>query len=305
MPKPEIKQTAIGGSAVIEGVMMRGPSKTALSVRSPEGAIKTEIEDNRPAPRAAKWPLVRGVVNFAISVSGSFRAILRSAELAGLDAGEKGKFELYLEKRFGKSAMRVLSPFVAVLSVALSLGLLVVLPSLFCDLFAMPAGLRPAAEGVLKLVIFALYLALVSRMKEMRRVFAYHGAEHKAIAAYEAGEALTVESARGHSRFHRRCGTSFIFIVLIVSVAVFAAVNAPTWGLRIGLKIALTPVIVGLAYEVIRFAGRRDNALTRALSAPGLAMQRLTTREPDDGQLEVALASLRAVLPEAGEDDRW
>lgn len=308
-------KSKIGGQALIEGVMMRGIDQASMSVRLPNGEIDTETWEVGSLNRSwyHKTPIVRGVVNFIGSMITGYKCMMKSAEKAGLEEedsdGQPSKFDLWLEKHLGEHLMKIVGVVAVVLGVVLALGLFMLLPILAVKgleyLFPL-GGFKTLIEGVIKIVIFILYLALVSQMKEIRRVFEYHGAEHKSIACYEAGEELTVENVKRFTRFHPRCGTSFILIVLVISILVFSVV---TWEisalLRMALKLALLPVVMGLAYEIIKLAGRYDNIVTRIVSAPGLWLQRLTTREPDDGQMEVAIAALTAVLPQNKEEDQW
>lgn len=298
---------------MIEGVMMRGIDKAAMSVRVPDGSIDTEVWDVGSLNRAwyHKTPIIRGVVNFIGSMLTGYRCMMKSAEKAGMEdefEGEPSKFDLWLEKHLGDKIMKLVGVVAAVLGIALALVLFMFLPALAVKglNYLIPVGgFRTLLEGIIKIVIFILYLALVSRMKEIKRVFEYHGAEHKSIACYEAGEELTPENVKKFTRFHPRCGTSFILIVLVISIIVFSVVTWSSLLVRVLLKLALLPVVMGLAYEVIKLAGRYDNPITRVISAPGLWLQRLTTREPNDGQMEVAIASLKAVLPDSREEDRW
>lgn len=222
--------------------------------------------------------------------------------------GKPSKFDLWLEKHLGEHMMKIVGVVAMVFGVALALVLFMFLPALAVkgiQLLFDPGIFKSLIEGLIKIIIFVLYLALVSRMKEIKRVFGYHGAEHKSIACYEAGEELTVENVRKHTRFHPRCGTSFILIVLVIGILVFSVVTWSSLWMRVVLKLALLPVVMGVAYEIIKLAGRYDNVVTRIISAPGLWLQRLTTNEPDDSQIEVAITALTAVLPDNKEEDQW
>ncbi len=311
--KKSCHKSKIGGQALIEGVMMRGIDKVAMSVRVPDGSIDTETWDAGSLNRAwyHKTPIVRGVVNFIGSMITGYRCMMKSAEKAGMEEefeGEPSKLDLWIEKHFGDKVMKLVGVVAVVFGVALALLLFMFLPALAVkglDYLIPVGGFRTLLEGIIKIVIFILYLALVSRMKDIRRVFEYHGAEHKSIACYEAGEELTPENVKKFTRFHPRCGTSFILIVLVISIIVFSVVTWSSLWVRVLLKLALLPVVMGLAYEVIKLAGRYDNPVTRVISAPGLWLQRLTTREPDESQMEVAIESLKAVLPDNKEEDRW
>ncbi len=312
--KRENFKTSVGGQAVMEGVMMRGPERWCLAVRTPEGEIVTEEHEVKKRPWA-RWPFVRGVFSFVDSMLMGYRTLMRSAELSMGETfaeEEASKFDKWVERRFGAKAMNAVMAVSAVLGVALAVLLFMFLPTAFVNFlgrFGELGYFKALIEGGIKIGVFLLYLALVSRMKEIRRVFSYHGAEHKTIYCYEAGDELTVENVRGHSRFHPRCGTSFIFIVLILSILVNSLLPWPAVAggafVRVGLKLLMLPLIMSLSFEIIRFAGRHDNVLTRIVSAPGMWVQRLTTREPDDGMIEVAVAAVTPVLPENKEEAAW
>ena len=255
-------------------------------------------------------PIVRGVVGMVESFILSFHVLNISAEAFGLEEGEPSKFEKWLDKHFGKNIMDFVMALGTVLGVALALGLFVWLPAFLISLLDKGLGATPdhsiiggwktVFEGILKILIFIGYLAGVSLMKDIRRTFEYHGAEHKSIFCYESGEDLTVENVKKQQRFHPRCGTSFIFVILIISIAVNSLpfVSWDNLALRVITKLALLPIVVGLGFEFIMYAGKHDNTLTRILSAPGLWMQRITTREPDDEQIECAITALKSALPE-------
>ncbi len=308
------KKTSIGGQALIEGVMMRGVGKAAMAVRLPDGTIDVEIQKTKLAKDKSfvfRMPFVRGVFNFIDNMIFGYKYLMKSAEKSGLDLEEsESKFDKWLEKHFGNKIMTVVSAIAMVFGVVLAIGLFILAPMGVVWLLekAVPlGGFKTLIEGLIKIAVFVAYLALVSQTKDIRRVFEYHGAEHKSIACYEAGDELTVENVKKYKRFHPRCGTSFLLIVLIVSILVYSLIQF-SWGnllLRAALKILLLPIIVGISYEIIKLAGRYDNVFTRILSAPGLWIQRFTTREPDDSQIEVAIASLKPVLPEENENDNW
>lgn len=308
--KKEKFKTSIGGQALIEGVMMRGPSLLAIAVRDPAGEIQVETQPVRRNP-VARVPILRGIVSFVDSLLVGYRALMRSAEISMTEeelAEEESRFDRWMREHLGEKAMNVMMTTSALLGGVLAIVLFMVLPTFLTGLLDRVVALgflRSVVEGLIKLALFILYLFAISRMKEVSRLFRYHGAEHKTIATYEAGEPLTVENVRPSSRFHPRCGTSFLLLVLIISILVFSLVPWSSTLGRAGLKLLLLPLVMGLSYEVIKFAGRHDNALTRIISAPGLWLQRLTTAEPDDGMIEVAIASVKAVLPKEGEDDRW
>lgn len=292
----------------MEGIMMRGPEKACLAVRKADGTIYTEEE---PVKRY-KWqkiPLVRGVCSLVVSLSSGYRYLMKSAELSMDDEQVKpDKFDLWVEKHFGEKGAKVITTVAAFLGVALALLLFIYLPALLTGLLdkAVPLGYWKAViEGVIKAALFIGYVAVVGCMSDIHRVFCYHGAEHKTIACYEAGEALTPENARRHTRFHPRCGTSFLLITVLLSILVGGLLPWGNMLVRVLCKLAVLPVIMGVSYEIIQFCGRHDNWLTRAVSAPGLWLQRLTTKEPDDGMLEVAIAAVTPVLPAKPEDAAW
>ncbi len=297
-------KTSIGGQAVIEGVMMRGPKLTALSVRMPDQSISTETWDT---PNSNKWykktPFIRGVFNFVESLTDGYKSLMKAAEKAGLDDEEEepSKFEQKLRQLLGDKFMPFLQGCILLFSLAMALFFFAFLPTtlvgFFKDYINHPLALS-ALEGLTKIAILILYLALISNMSDIKRVFMYHGAEHKTIFCYEHGEELTVENVRKYTRFHPRCGTSFLVIVLLLSILVSSMVSWDNLWMRVGLKVLCLPIIMSLSYECIKFAGRHDNLFTRILSAPGLWTQRLTTREPDDSMIEVAIASMKKVMPE-------
>lgn len=305
-------KTSIGGQAVIEGVMMRGPKKLATSVRKPDGEIVTDV---RPVSsvlqknKFLKLPIVRGCVSFVESLVTGVRCLMFSAEFFDTEDEEQapGKFDLWLEKTFGDKLKDYVIYFSVFLSLILSIGLFIMLPSFIANLFKMQTGMaKTLLEGTIRIALFILYLVLVSQMNDIKRVFMYHGAEHKSIACYEAGMELTPENARNCSRFHPRCGTSFLLIVMVISFFMFLIIPTEvTWIGRVGYRLLLLPVVAGVSYEIIKFAGRHNNVLTRIISAPGLWLQRLTTREPDDSMIEVAIASLTAVMPQDKEEAKW
>lgn len=293
--------------------MMRGVGKTAMAVRLPDSTIDVEVQKTKLAKDKSpvfRIPFVRGVFNFIDSMAFGYKCLMKSAEKAGVEDEPESKFDKWLSEHLGDKLMKVVSAISVLFGVIIAVGLFVVLPMVIVKLLemAVPLGwFKTVVEGVIKIILFVSYLALVSRMKDIRRVFEYHGAEHKSIACYEAGEELTVENVKKYKRFHPRCGTSFLLIVLIISILVFSVIQF-SWGnllLRAALKILLLPIVVGISYEIIKLAGRYDNIVTRIISAPGMWLQRFTTAEPDDSQIEVALASLKPVLPEEGENDNW
>lgn len=324
-----LRRTTIGGQALIEGIMMRGVSKGAMAVRKKDGTIDLEEWDLPERKWYQKCPFVRGIFNFVLQLKDGMTYMNKSMEKSGYledeEDEEPSKFEKWLEKTFGKSIVAVISVIGAVLGVALALLLFLFVPTwIFTGIQALCGSVdispfRSLFEGILKIGIYILYLWLTSLMSDIRRTYEYHGAEHKTIATYEAGEELTVENVKKHTRFHPRCGTSFIFLVLAVSILVYSIVPINSemfiaWFgvgkfvadlIRIACKLILLPIVVGIGYELIKIAGRYDNIATRIISAPGLAMQRLTTREPDDLQIECAIAAITPCLPKEGENDQW
>lgn len=295
-------KSKIGGQALIEGIMMLGSDKGAMACRMPDGSIDLETwqENNgKNAPWYKKTPLVRGCVNFVVSLIKGYKYMMKSAEKQFTEE----------EKEESGSVMYQISMYVGiVLGLVLAVGLFVFLPKFLVGLMPTVKSLsilRSIVEGLVKIAIFVLYMYLISLTKDIRRQYMYHGAEHKTIACHEAELPLTVENVRKQTRFHKRCGTSFIFIVLFVSIFVMCFVPFTVTWQRVVASLALLPLIVGISYECIRLAGNNDNLFTRILSAPGLAMQRITTREPDDSMIEVAIAALRECIPADRADDKW
>lgn len=304
------KKTSIGGQALIEGIMMRGPVLTSMATRMPDGSIDVETWNTHKGsktPWTRKTPFIRGIFNMVDSMVVGYHCLMKSAEKAGVEE-EPTKFDKWLEKKLGHNMMKVLGGFAAVLGVALAAVLFIFIPtglsSLLKPLIGAGIGLS-LIEGLIKVIILVGYMWLCSRMKDMRRVFEYHGAEHKSVACYEAGLPLTVENVRPQRRFHPRCGTSFLFLVVFISIIVGSFISWDNPAIRILLKLALIPVVVGISYELIKLAGRSDGILTRIISAPGMWLQRITTCEPDDSQIECAIAALEAVIPEDENADRW
>lgn len=304
------KKTSIGGQALIEGIMMRGPVLTSMATRMPDGSIDVETWNTHKGsktPWTRKTPFIRGIFNMVDSMVVGYSCLMKSAEKAGVEE-EPTKFDKWLEKKLGHNMMKMLGGFAAVLGVALAAVLFIFIPtglsSLLKPLIGTGVGLS-LIEGLIKVIILVGYMWLCSRMKDMRRVFEYHGAEHKSVACYEAGLPLTVENIRPQRRFHPRCGTSFLFLVVFISIIVGSFISWDNPAIRMLLKLALIPVVVGISYELIKLAGRSDGILTRIISAPGMWLQHITTCEPDDGQIECAIAALEAVIPEDENADRW
>jgi len=304
--------TSIGGQALIEGIMMRGPEKIAIVVRGKDGLVE-KVDEFNPIRNRVKFfglPFIRGVVNFGGSMAIGMRSIMFSADhLPEEEQEEPTKFDLWLERKLGsEKAEKAILTFAVILGVALSVGLFMLLPTLLAGLvtgFIENAIARNLIEGLLRITIFLTYLWLTSKMNQIRRVWAYHGAEHKAIYCYEKRLPLTVENVRAQSPLHPRCGTSFLFIVMLVSILVFSLTTWDSLLVRFALRIALLPIVVAISYEIIRFAGRYDNFLTRIISAPGKALQRFTTREPDDDMIEVAIKALEHVMPDDEAQAKW
>lgn len=304
------KKTSIGGQALIEGIMMRGPVLTSMATRMPDGSIEVETWDTHKSgktPWTRRAPFIRGIFNMVDSMVVGYSCLMKSAEKAGVEE-EPTKFDRWLEEKLGDNMMKVLGGFAVVLGVALAAVLFIFIPtglsSLLKPLIGAGIGLS-LIEGLIKVIILVGYMWLCSRMKEIHRVFEYHGAEHKSIACYEAGLPLTVENIRPQRRFHPRCGTSFLFLVVFISIIVGSFISWDNPAIRMLLKLALIPVVVGISYELIKLAGRSDGILTRIISAPGMWLQRITTCEPDDSQIECAIAALNAVIPEDENADRW
>ena len=321
-------KTSIGGQALIEGIMMRGPEKDAVAVRT-NGEIKLEVTPRKVRPKKSftTWPLIRGAVNFFDSQVVGVKALMRSADLSpeGFEEEEPSKFDLWLEKKLGSESFQKMILGVAVFfGLGLSILLFFMLPMVivgFLDQWVHSNLALNLIEGLVRMCIFMTYMLLVSRMKDMKRVFAYHGAEHKTIRCYEAGLPLTVENVRAQTRLHPRCGTSFLLVVMVISILVFSVASSLLLMLIPGLealrgtflyrlimilfKLLLLPLVVSITYEINRWAGRHDNWFTKILTAPGMWLQNFTTNEPDDTMIEVGIAAVQAVLPEEEGADRW
>ena len=312
-----IHKTSIGGQAVIEGVMMRGPEKIATAVRKPDGEITVKCDPLGQIRKSkfVKLPIIRGCVNFFDSMILGIKSLMFSAKFFEVDdegnqiEEEPGKFEKWLEEKLGsEKAMNAAIYLSVCFSLVLSVGLFILLPTVivgFLKGLIENHILLTLCEGVVRIGIFLIYLSLVAQMKDIKRVFMYHGAEHKTIHCYECGEELTVENVKKHTRLHPRCGTSFLLIVMVISIIVFSFISWDNPILRLVLRLALLPVVAGLSYEIIKLAGRYDNLVTRIISKPGMWLQYITTNEPDSSQIEVAIESLKAVIPENKEDDKW
>ena len=325
-PKEQFK-TMIGGQALIEGIMMRGPEKDAIVVRTKEG-LKLDVKPRKVHKKGsfATWPLIRGAVGFFDSQVTGVKALMQSADLAPEEEQEQpSKFDLWLEKKLGNEKFQKVVLGVAVaIGLGMSIALFFLLPMViggFFDQWIESNLVLNLVEGLIRMIIFGVYMILMSRMNEMRRVFAYHGAEHKTIRCYEAGLPLTVDNVRKMTRLHPRCGTSFLLVVMLLSILVFSVASSAllalvpalasiqgTFGYRmlmIGYKLLLLPLVVAIAYEINRWVGRNDNWFTRILTAPGMWFQNFTTNEPDDAMIEVGIAAVEAVLPEKEGADLW
>lgn len=317
------KITSIGGSALIEGIMMRGPKRTTVCVRTGENDIYSEdisIKTLASVCPIFKLPLIRGIAGLVDSMRLSYKSLMLAADKA-LEAGEieeeePSKIEKWLDEKFGDKLVKVMMVIAAIFGVLIAVGLFFFLPSFLFDLSSnfVPAFKgdseltvfwKSVFEGIMKIVLFLLYIILCSRMTEMKRVFMYHGAEHKTIFCYENELELNVENVKKMSRFHPRCGTSFIVLMLIVGIVIGLFIPVAPFGigwLRPVIKILLLPLSCGVGYELIKICGKHDNKLTRIIAAPGLWAQRITTKEPDDKMIEVAIEAIKAVIPDDGSD---
>ena len=324
MSKQTKKITSIGGSALIEGIMMRGPKRSTVCVRTGKDEIYSEDISITTIPEKVKLPFLRGIAGLIDSMRLSYKSLMLSADKAIESAEieeEPSKFEKWLDEKFGDKLVKILMVIASVIGVAFAVGLFFFLPSFLFDLCSnfIPAfKIDEAAhneevvrlwksvfEGILKIALFLGYIVIVSQMSDMKRVFMYHGAEHKTIFCYENDEELTVANVKKQTRFHPRCGTSFMVIMLILGIVVGLFVPANPFGigfLRPVFKILLIPITCGLGYELIKICGRHDNTFTRIIAAPGLWAQRITTKEPDESMIEVAIKAITAVIPEDGSD---
>ena len=321
-------KTTIGGQALIEGIMMRGPEKDAIVVRKSDGTLDVDIRPRKVVDKKSvlNWPLIRGVRNFFDSQVVGVKALMHSADLSPEESQEEAsKFDQWLEKKLGNEKFQqYVIGFAVFLGLAMSIGLFFLLPMVigsFFDRWIDNMLVLNLVEGLIRIIIFMAYMILVSRMGEMKRVFAYHGAEHKTIRCYEAGLELTVENVRQMTRLHPRCGTSFLLVVMVISILVFSVASTALLSavpalaamqgnflyrlIMIVFKLLLLPVVVAITYEINRWAGRHDNWFTRILTAPGMWMQNFTTNEPDDSMIEVGIEAVKAVLPEREGEDAW
>ena len=311
IPKEKFR-TSVGGQALMEGVMMRGPKRLCCAVRRPDGGIETDIKELPPKKWYEKVPFVRGVFAMIGSMITGYRCLMYSADIAMQDSEDsepESKLDKWLDEHLGEKFQNALMACAALMGGVVAILLFSVTPTSVVGFVSrfMPLGRwgRVVLEAVLKMSIFLAYLALCSRMKEIHRLFEYHGAEHKTIACYEAGEPLTVENIRKYSRFHPRCGTSFLILTLLVSIAVFSVIPWTGTALRVVYKLLFLPMVMGISYELLKLCGRTDNLLTHIIRAPGLWVQRLTVFEPDDSMIECAIQAVTPVLPENPEEGQW
>ena len=308
---PKEFRTSVGGQALMEGIMMRGPEKICCAVRKPDGTIDLTY-DTVTTRWYNKVPLLRGVCNMAENLYKGYKYLMHAADIAmegTEDTEPESKLDKWLDEHTGPVFQNVLMGCAAFAGVVLALFLFTFLPTFLTGQLIrfVPLGRwgRVILEGALKMAIFLLYMYLCTRMKDLHRVFEYHGAEHKTIACYEAGLPLTVENIRKQSRFHPRCGTSFMILVIIISIFLYAVLPWTSTALRVVYKLCMFPLLVGISYEILKWAGRSDSLLSKIVSQPGLWMQRMTTFEPDDSMIEVAIAAVTPVLPENQEEARW
>ena len=319
-------KTMIGGQALIEGILMRGPEKDAIVTRDKDG-LHLEVSDRKLNPRNSpkNWPFIRGVFNFFDAQVVGVKALMKSADLAEEEEEEPSKFEKWLSTKVsGETLQKLIVGGAICMGVGLSILLFFLLPMIvggFFDRWVKSNFAINLIEGLIRMVIFLTYMFLISRMEEMRRVFSYHGAEHKTIRCYEAKLPLTVENVRIQTRLHPRCGTSFLLVVMVISILVFSVASSillelvPALAAMRGsfayklimilFKLLLLPLVVSITYEINRWAGRNDNWFTKILTAPGMWLQLLTTKEPDDSMIEVGIAAVQAVLPEKEGADAW
>lgn len=302
MARRKSRYSGIGGQAVLEGVMMKNKEKYAVAVRKPDGEIEVEVETYQGLAHGSKFkelPFIRGIFNFLDSLILGTRALNYSASFYEEEEGKETKFDKAMDKMSGGNGEKLLSGIVTVISIMLAVGIFIVLPYFISSLFESfirNRSLMAIIEGVIRIALFLLYVWGISAMKDIRRLYQYHGAEHKCINCIEKGRPLTVHNVMRSSRLHKRCGTSFIFFVMLVSIVLFFFIQVDNVAEKVILRILLMPVVAGISYEIIRLAGRTDNVFIKILSAPGMWIQRMTTREPDESMAEVAIASVEAVL---------
>ena len=302
MARRKSRYSGIGGQAVLEGVMMKNKEKYAVAVRKPDGEIEVEVETYQGLAHGSKFkelPFIRGIFNFLDSLILGTRALNYSASFYEEEEGKETKFDKAMDKMSGGNGEKLLSGIVTVISIMLAVGIFIVLPYFISSLFESfirNRSLMAIIEGVIRIALFLLYVWGISAMKDIRRLYQYHGAVHKCINCIEKGRPLTVHNVMRSSRLHKRCGTSFIFFVMLVSIVLFFFIQVDNVAEKVILRILLMPVVAGISYEIIRLAGRTDNVFIKILSAPGMWIQRMTTREPDESMAEVAIASVEAVF---------
>lgn len=302
MARRKSRYSGIGGQAVLEGVMMKNKEKYAVAVRKPDGEIEVEVETYQGLAHGSKFkelPFIRGIFNFLDSLILGTRALNYSASFYEEEEGKETKFDKAMDKMSGGNGEKLLSGIVTVISIMLAVGIFIVLPYFISSLFESfirNRSLMAIIEGAIRIALFLLYVWGISAMKDIRRLYQYHGAEHKCINCIEKGRPLTVHNVMRSSRLHKRCGTSFIFFVMLVSIVLFFFIQVDNVAEKVILRILLMPVVAGISYEIIRLAGRTDNVFIKILSAPGMWIQRMTTREPDESMAEVAIASVEAVF---------
>lgn len=302
MARRKSRYSGIGGQAVLEGVMMKNKEKYAVAVRKPDGEIEVEVETYQGLAHGSKFkelPFIRGIFNFLDSLILGTRALNYSASFYEEEEGKETKFDKAMDKMSGGNGEKLLSGIVTVISIMLAVGIFIVLPYFISSLFESfirNRSLMAIIEGVIRIALFLLYVWGISAMKDIRRLYQYHGAEHKCINCIEKGRPLTVHNVMRSSRLHKRCGTSFIFFVMLVSIVLFFFIQVDNVAEKVILRILLMPVVAGISYEIIRLAGRTDNVFIKILSAPSMWIQRMTTREPDESMAEVAIASVEAVF---------
>jgi len=304
-------RTSIGGQALIEGILMRGPKKQAIVCRTAEGLVEKvdELKLLKDKYPIFGWPFIRGCVTFIDSMIKGMQALTYSAELVPVEDQEPDKLDQWIEKHFeAEKASKIVIGTAVVLGIALALFLFIFLPTLIVGLIkplTQNLVIRNLSEGVVKIIILLAYMRLCCCVSDVKRLFSYHGAEHKTIFCYEHGKPLTVENVRTESRFHPRCGTSFLLVVVVVSILVNSVVTLTNSFARMGAHLLLLPVVVGISYEINLWCGRHDNWLSAALSAPGKWLQHMTTNEPDDSMIECAIRAMELVIPEEKGSDAW
>jgi uncharacterized protein YqhQ len=305
-----MKKTSIGGEALIEGIMMRGPKSSAAAYRQSDGSIIVEKDSYLPLGKRYKvlgWPLIRGVVSLIESLVIGMKALMHSADMIEFETDETSKFDKFLEKIFGEKLKEAAIYFALVMALGLGILIFMIFPNLAASLIRL-IGVRSQlllniSEGVIRLLTFIGYILLVSKLKDIRRVFEYHGAEHKTIHAYENGMELTIENIKKFPTKHPRCGTAFMFLVILVSIVVFSFIGWHSVLINILFRILLIPLVAGISYEILKFAGKSDSRIMKIISWPGMMIQKFTTREPDDQQIEIAIAALKNVLDDIKEGE--